>query len=140
VEAKNSLQARHVTGTTAQLPLSVKKVTRAEPRAPVRVLPFADPREWGGERREHRRRSESRVIPWEDGTWSVAIRYSNRTRVAYPIGSREDAERELLRPRVGAPKPVADAPACRFFGVRRESVVTWSGCVCSRDLVFCAFS
>jgi hypothetical protein len=47
VEAKNSFQACQVTGTTAQLPLSVKKVTRAEPRVPVRVLPFADPREWG---------------------------------------------------------------------------------------------
>ena len=41
---------------------------------------------------------ESRVIPW-DGEWGVAIRYANRTKIAYPVGSREDAERELLRPR-----------------------------------------
>jgi hypothetical protein len=49
---------------------------------------------------------ESRVIPWEDGSWGVAIRYFNRTRVAYPVGSWEDAEKELLEPR--PPDPVAD--------------------------------
>jgi hypothetical protein len=37
---------------------------------------------------------------------------SNRTRVTYLVGSREDAEQDLLRPRVGMTKPVADAPAC----------------------------
>jgi hypothetical protein len=50
---------------------------------------------------------ESRVIPW-DGFWGVAIRYANRTRVAYPVGSREDAERELLDPRPPWPEPVPD--------------------------------
>jgi hypothetical protein len=41
---------------------------------------------------------KSRVIPW-DAVWGVAIRYSDRRQVAYPVGSREDAERELLDPR-----------------------------------------
>jgi hypothetical protein len=41
---------------------------------------------------------EKRVIRWEGETWGVALRYSNRTRVAYPVGSRDDAERELLNP------------------------------------------
>jgi hypothetical protein len=57
---------------------------------------------------------ESRVIPWEDGSWGVAVRYSNRMRVAYPVGSRKDAERELLNPRPPWPEPlapVADEPA-----------------------------
>jgi hypothetical protein len=49
----------------------------------------------------------SRVIPWEGGSWGVAIRYSNRTRVAYTVGNREDAERELLDPRPSWPQPVA---------------------------------
>jgi hypothetical protein len=40
-----------------------------------------------------------RVIPWEGGSWGVALRYSNRKRVAYPVGSRADAERELLNAR-----------------------------------------
>ena len=49
---------------------------------------------------------ESRVIRWDD-CWGVAIRYSNRKRVAYQVGSREDAERELLDPRPPWPQPVA---------------------------------
>jgi hypothetical protein len=47
---------------------------------------------------------ESRVIPW-DGVWDVAIRYSDHTKVAYPVGSREDAEREVLQPRPPDPNP-----------------------------------
>jgi hypothetical protein len=47
-----------------------------------------------------------RVIPWEADSWGVAIRYANHMRVAYPVGSREDAERELLDPRPPWPEPV----------------------------------
>jgi hypothetical protein len=55
---------------------------------------------------------QKRVIRWEDGSWGVAIRYANRTRIACPVGSREDAERELLRPRPSWPEPIPDdAPA-----------------------------
>jgi hypothetical protein len=50
---------------------------------------------------------EQRVIP-RDGKWGVALRYDNGTRVAYPVGSREDAERELLDP--DPPWPTLDAP------------------------------
>jgi hypothetical protein len=49
---------------------------------------------------------QKKVIRWENGSWGVAFRYSDRTRVAYPVGSREDAEQELLRPR--PPEPVGD--------------------------------
>jgi hypothetical protein len=52
---------------------------------------------------------EKRVIPWEGETWGVALRYSNRKRVAYPVGSREDAEWELLSPQPREPV-VGDAP------------------------------
>jgi hypothetical protein len=53
----------------------------------------------------------SRVIPW-DGVWGVAIRYANGTKIAYPVGSREEAERELLDPRPPRPEPIPDdAPA-----------------------------
>jgi hypothetical protein len=41
---------------------------------------------------------EMRAIPWErHDLWGVAIRYSDRTKVAYPVGRREDAEREVER-------------------------------------------
>jgi hypothetical protein len=50
---------------------------------------------------------ESRVIPW-DGVWGVALRFANRKKIAYPVGSREDAERELLRPRPPWPEPIPD--------------------------------
>jgi hypothetical protein len=49
-----------------------------------------------------------RVIRWEGDTWGVAIGYANRKRVAYPVGSREDAERELRDPRPPWPDPVGD--------------------------------
>jgi hypothetical protein len=43
---------------------------------------------------------EVKVIPCEaPESWSVAIRYSNRADIAYPVGSREDAERQLPNPR-----------------------------------------
>ena len=46
-----------------------------------------------------------RMIPWEGGSWGRRPRYSNHERVAYPVGSREDAEREPLQP---DPNPVGD--------------------------------
>jgi hypothetical protein len=42
---------------------------------------------------------QKRVIPWEGAAWGVAVRYSDHRKVAYPVGSREDAEREFLDPR-----------------------------------------
>ena len=51
------------------------------------------------------RRLRSRSFPWQGRSWGVALRYSNRERVAYPVGSREAAERELLRPRPPDPNP-----------------------------------
>jgi hypothetical protein len=50
---------------------------------------------------------ESKVIPW-DGVWGVAIRYANGTKIAYPVGGRQEAERELLAPRPPWPEPVPD--------------------------------
>jgi hypothetical protein len=47
---------------------------------------------------------QKKLIPWE-AVWGIAIRYSDHTKVAYPVGSREDAERELLRPRPPDPNP-----------------------------------
>jgi hypothetical protein len=59
--------------------------------------------------------TQSRVIPWElPNLWGVAIRYAGGRKVAYPVGSREDAERELLDPRPPWPDPAGndnDAPA-----------------------------
>jgi hypothetical protein len=52
---------------------------------------------------------ESRVIP-RDGVWGVAIRYANGTKIAYPVGGREEAEREHLDPRPPWPVP-GDQPA-----------------------------
>ena len=49
---------------------------------------------------------QKRVIRCEGDTWGVTLLYSDYTRVAYPVGSREDAERELINPR---PDPFADA-------------------------------
>ena len=43
---------------------------------------------------------EARVIPW-DKIWGVAISNSDRKREAYPVGSRDDAEREIKRIRAG---------------------------------------
>jgi hypothetical protein len=58
---------------------------------------------------------ERRVIRWEGEMWGVALRYADRTRVAYPVGNREDAERELLNPRPREPvaggAPMAPAGA-----------------------------
>jgi hypothetical protein len=48
---------------------------------------------------------QSRVIPW-DAVWGVAIHYAGGRKVTYPVGSREDAERELLDLRPPWPKPV----------------------------------
>lgn len=48
-----------------------------------------------------------RIIPW-DGGWGVALRYDNGTKVAYPAGDRDDAERELLDP--DPPWPTLDVP------------------------------
>jgi hypothetical protein len=43
---------------------------------------------------------EAKVIPWElPDSWGVTIRYAGGRKAAYPVGSREDAERELLDPR-----------------------------------------
>jgi hypothetical protein len=100
---------------------------------------------------------ESRVIPW-DGQWGVAIRCANRTKIAYPVGSREDAERELLDPRPPWPEPIPDdEPAfvweraadasialplasmtlgnMRAQGVRSLSVSCW---LCHHDAVLAA--
>jgi len=52
--------------------------------------------------------TEKRIIPW-DGKWGVALRFDNGTQVAYPVGDRDDAERELLDP--DPPWPTLDAPA-----------------------------
>lgn len=45
-----------------------------------------------------------RVIRW-DAVWGVALLLSNGKKVAYPVGSREEAERELLDPRPPDPNP-----------------------------------
>jgi hypothetical protein len=47
----------------------------------------------------------ARVIPWDE-VWGVYIRFSDRRHIAYPVGSRHDAERELERIRGGSPAPV----------------------------------
>jgi hypothetical protein len=47
---------------------------------------------------------EKRMIRW-DGAWGVALRYSNGKRVTYPVGSRDEAERELMHPRPPDPNP-----------------------------------
>jgi hypothetical protein len=41
----------------------------------------------------------------------VAIRYSNHTRVAYPVGNREDAEQAIL---LGRLNPLPTTPTCSF--------------------------
>jgi hypothetical protein len=43
------------------------------------------------------------VIPWEPGEWGMSIKYSNRTRTAYKVGNRDQAEEELRRLKGGAP-------------------------------------
>jgi hypothetical protein len=40
-----------------------------------------------------------RVIPWEGGVWGVALRYAKGLKQAYPVGTRDEAERELLDPK-----------------------------------------
>jgi hypothetical protein len=38
----------------------------------------------------------ARLVPW-DGCWGVAVDYERGKHGAYPVGSREEAEKELRR-------------------------------------------
>jgi hypothetical protein len=43
--------------------------------------------------------------PWDD-MWGVALRYANGLKRAYPVGTRDEAERELLDPK----PPISQMP------------------------------
>jgi hypothetical protein len=59
-----------------------------------------------------------RVIPWEGGVWGVALRYAKGLKQAYPVGTRDEAERELLDPK----PPISQMPPDKIVVPDDESV------------------